>query len=76
MVCQVGKLIGKDSFRSPKNTHTGILFSKIYRILEPAVRDTSWSPVRRAAFEFLTDFAQVHLYFYLSSEFGMSLALT
>ena len=47
-----------DPVIKPARLPMSILFSKIYRILEPAVQDNAWNGVRRAALEFLTDFAK------------------
>ena len=46
---------------NPGRLPMAILFSKIYKTLEPCVNDSGWQSVRRAALQFLTDFAQVSL---------------
>ena len=45
---------------TPDRLPMAILFNKIYKTLDPC--DAAWQGVRRAALQFLTDFAQVSLY--------------
>jgi len=47
---------------NPDRLPMAILFNKIYKTLDPCVSDAAWQGVRRAALQFLTDFAQVNLY--------------